>query len=261
MFDTGLANRIRAKGVEVVEVGGWQTRGSSSFSPQGSVNHHTAGSGNGATPSLNVCIYGRGGPHPVPGPLCNVLQSREPSGWDKAYVIAAGRANHAGEGGWRGLTGNSSVHGLEVEHVGTTGVSSNRVEVSARIQAAFLEGSTRDARLTCQHFEWAPDRKIDFNVLGMGPDQFRSRVNYWIGRSYNEPASTPIELEKDMDYVVQCSGRPAAVIIGGRFIKVKDGKTVEAFKKAKDMQFIQFSLIEDFDALDRGLNITKVEER
>src|SRR5690606_16095746 len=101
---------LRDWGLNVVEVNGWQTRGSSVFNPGGSVNHHTAGSRHNSIPSLNILINGHGS---LPGPLCNVAQSRSTQynsgqAFDDVYVIAAGRANHAGLGGWSGLTGNSS---------------------------------------------------------------------------------------------------------------------------------------------------------
>ena len=168
MMDTGIANRLRAAGLRVIETAGWQTYGSSSFNPGGSVNHHTAGPASGETPSLVTCIEGR---PDLPGPLCNVYQSRESDGRDIAYVIAAGRANHAGEGGWRGLSGNASVYGLEVEHTGVDPIPSARLDIAARIHAAMFGG---DVANVCQHREWT-DRKIDMatNVNG---DDFRRRV-------------------------------------------------------------------------------------
>jgi hypothetical protein len=168
-YDQGIASRLRAAGLTVVECSGWQTRGSSSFSPRGSVNHHTAGGANGAIPSLNTLIYGRSD---LPGPLCNVAQSRESDpNRDKVYVIAAGRANHAGSGGWRGLSGNSSVYGLEIEHTGTSPLSQARQRIAARIHAAMFGG---DVSMVCQHFEWTT-RKIDAatNVNG---NAFRNLV-------------------------------------------------------------------------------------
>lgn len=173
MMDTGLANRLRSFGLRVVETDGWQSRSAGSFSPRGSVNHHTAGSANGSTPSLGTIINGRSD---LPGPLANVMQSREPDGNDIAYVIAAGRANHAGSGGWHGLSGNSSVYGLEIEHVGTNSIAENRRVIAATIHAAMIAGiSSPDPNLTCQHYEWAPSRKIDLatEVDGNG---FRQRV-------------------------------------------------------------------------------------
>jgi hypothetical protein len=167
MRDLGIADRLRAAGLRVVEVAGWQTAGSDSFAPGGSVNHHTAGPSSGSSPSLLTCIEGR---PDLPGPLCSVYQSREPS-TDIAYVIASGRANHAGEGSWRGLSGNASVYGLEVEHDGTTALPQARIEYAARIHAAMFTG---DPGMVCQHREWTT-RKIDAatNVDG---DDFRALV-------------------------------------------------------------------------------------
>lgn len=171
MLDTGIADRLRAAGLTVVEVAGWQTRSAGSFSPGGSVNHHTAGPASGATPSLDTVINGRSD---LPGPLCNVLQSREPGeGNDKAYVVAAGRANHAGSGGWQGLSGNSSVYGLEIEHTGVDPLPDHRQRTAARIHAAMWTGP---ASMVCQHREWAPSRKIDA-AENVDPDRFRQWVD------------------------------------------------------------------------------------
>jgi hypothetical protein len=188
-YDQGIANRLRSAGVRVIECAGWQTHGSSSFGPGGSVNHHTAGSANGATPSLNTCINGRSD---LPGPLCNVMQSREPDGNDIAYVIAAGRANHAGEGGWKGLSGNSSVYGLEIEHTGTSPLPQGRQQIAARIQAAMFTGSPS---MVCQHYEWAPSRKIDA-AQGVDAAAFRNLVadaQQGGGGTAPSPANTLLE--------------------------------------------------------------------
>jgi hypothetical protein len=158
---------MRRTGLEVIEVAGWQTRGSETFNPQGSVNHHTAGPRDGVMPSLQTLINGRGD---LPGPLCNVGLGRDMA----VRVIAAGRANHAGSGGWRGLSGNSSVWGLEVEHVGTTaepGTAELR-DAMVRIHAELARG-LYDPGMVCQHFEWT-SRKVDF--VGMNGDSFRAGV-------------------------------------------------------------------------------------
>lgn len=183
MLDNGIADRIRAKGVPVVETAGWQTRGSSDFNPRGSVNHHTAGPSSGATPSLNTCIYGR---PDLSGPLCNVMQSREPNGNDIAYIVAAGRANHAGSGGWDGLTGNSSVYGLEIEHTGVSPLTIQRQETAAKIHAALGV----DPSLVCQHYEWAPTRKIDA-ATGVDGNHFRVLVRQYQGSAPIPPSPPP----------------------------------------------------------------------
>lgn len=170
--DTDLLRRLKKFGVNVVEISGWQTRGSSYFDPKGSVNHHTAGASSGVAPSLRICINGRSD---VPGPLCNVLLGRD----NRAYLIAAGRANHAGRGGSMGLSGNSSVHGLEVEHVGTSAekLSPERYATMVAIHAAFADGKYEPLHKTMQHWEWT-SRKIDFVRAQCPEDQFRRDVNH-----------------------------------------------------------------------------------
>lgn len=160
-YDTGIAARLRAAGLKVVEVQGWQTRGSSSFSPKGSVDHHTAGGRSGNAPSLGICTNGRSD---LPGPLCNVLIGRD----NTCYVIAAGRANHAGSGGWQGLSGNSSMYGIERENVGTSAEPwrPDQTETAARAHAALLSWkSNYNSTTTCMHKEWAPTRKSDAHTI------------------------------------------------------------------------------------------------
>src|SRR5687767_85957 len=98
-------------GKDLLPYTGWTTRGSSTFNPQASVNHHTAGPATGVLPSLNVLLFGR---PDVPGPLCNAALDR----LSRIHLIAAGKANHAGLGSWQGISGNSNCWGLEVEHIG-----------------------------------------------------------------------------------------------------------------------------------------------
>ena len=156
--DTGIADRLRSKGLTVVEVAGWQTRGSSYFNPRGSVDHHTAGASRGNAPSLRICTHGRAG---LPGPLCNVLVGRD----NTCFVVAAGRANHAGRGGWSGLSGNSSVYGVERENVGTPAEPwrDDQHLVAGVVHAALIEGRA-DASKVCEHKEWTT-RKIDAHSI------------------------------------------------------------------------------------------------
>ena len=170
MRDLGIADRLRAAGLAVVEVDGWQSRGSDSFSPRGGVDHHTAGSNNGNAPSLEACTNGREG---LSGPLCNTLQ-----GFDGTqYVIASGRANHAGEGSWQGLSGNSSVYGMERENTGSDPARPGQHDSAARAWAAILNGGPAgniDAGMVCGHKEWSPGRKPDFHDVDYG--WFRGQI-------------------------------------------------------------------------------------
>ena len=225
-YDTGIATRLRNAGLPVVECSGWQSRGSSSFNPRGSVNHHTAGPSSGATPSLNTCINGR---PDLSGPLCNVFQSREPDGNDKAYVVAAGTANHAGSGGWKGLSGNSSVYGLEIEHTGTSPLSEGRQRIAAAIHAAIFGG---DVSYVCQHYEWTT-RKIDAatNVNG---NTFRQYVaDARAGRGPTPEPPPPPEDEEDYVIIFTCSGKPQYSLSGGKAAGIKSSSTSSAIQKLK----------------------------
>lgn len=170
--DTDIPRRLAAAGLEVDYVHGWQTRGADALSAGVHVNHHTAGGINGTQPSLNICINGRSD---LPGPLCNVFLPREES--RRVIVVAAGRANHAGKGGWAGLSGNSRAYGVEVEHVGTgaEGLSALRYDNMVRVAAAMALGRFGADRV-CQHREWAPGRKPDFTVVHI-PDGNRFRAD------------------------------------------------------------------------------------
>ena len=178
--DTGIADRLRQAGLSVVEVDGWKTRGSAAFTPQGGVDHHTAGSNNGNAPSLGVCIRGRSD---LSGPLCNVLQ-----GFDgTCYVVAAGRANHAGAGGWKGLSGNSMVYGFERENDGHSPQRPGQYELAIRAWTAIL--GDIDSSMLCGHLEWAPKRKVDFH--GIDYNDMRERVG-------SPPSPTPTNPEGDV---------------------------------------------------------------
>jgi hypothetical protein len=179
-FDTGIADRLRFFGLKVVEVNGWQTRGNSNWNPRGSVDHHTAGPRTGNAPSLNVCINGRAD---LPGPLCNVLIGRD----NTCYVIAAGRANHAGVGGWGGLTGNASVFGVERENVGDGSEpwTLEQYDVAAKCHAALIASTGQRWDLVCEHKEWAPRRKID--AFGVDGNVMRQLVKDRLTPQDNKP--------------------------------------------------------------------------
>lgn len=187
-----ILDHLLAAGLTVVETNGWRTRGNETFTPSCSVNHHTAGARAGDAPSLNLVINGR---RDVAGPLCNVLQSRhtDAHGLDVVYLIAAGRANHAGTGHWEQLTGNSRAWGLEVEHVGTAlePFPGGRLETSVRVHTAFARCSRFTADEVCQHWEWAtpPGRKTDFTRALVDSVQFRSLVAVHLAG--NKPAPLP----------------------------------------------------------------------
>jgi hypothetical protein len=155
-FQTMLPSRLAKYGLTVEVVPGWASRGSSSFNPKGAVGHHTAGPRTGIRPSLNVCVNGHG---KLPGPLCNTFLDRN----GVVVVVAAGRANHAGVGGYRGLVGNSSVFGTEAEDDGDGNWTDAQIWAYPRVMAAQLDLAGVDHTWYCSHRRWAtpPGRKVD----------------------------------------------------------------------------------------------------
>ena len=142
----------------------WETRGTRGTDDMGTVRgvicHHTAGPRQGNMPSLKTLINGR---PDLPGPLAQLGLGRDGT----YYVIAAGRANHAGAGSWLGIeSGNRSFIGIEAEN---TGVPNDQpwpeVQMDAyrRGVAALLTHQGLPAGACAGHKEYAlpRGRKID----------------------------------------------------------------------------------------------------
>lgn len=188
-YQLGIPAALQRFGVRVREVNGWQTRGGSTFAPAGVVDHHDAfRSTITAQAAVALMVHGRSD---LPGPLCNVwLDDNDDyttvEGDPIAYVIAAGRANHAGAGSWLGLVGNRTVFGVEARNAGTGEPwSPMMVDAYDRTNAALLWLMQRDARWLCGHKEWAPTRKIDPRGLDM--NGMRARAHGLIGGTPAQP--------------------------------------------------------------------------
>ncbi len=166
-----LPDTLRAHGLTVHETPGWQNRGSSTLNPSGVVCHHTASAAGSDHPALGTVINGR---PDLNGPLCNVLLARN----GDCYIIAAGTANHAGTGGWRGLSGNSSVLGIEAENNGVGEPwPAHQIDAYVRLCAAMCDGGGFTPDTVCYHREWAPTRKPDPAGPGIpSGDEWRRRV-------------------------------------------------------------------------------------
>lgn len=163
---TDLAAVLRAAGLTVVELDGWQTRARSSGGypdggPWAVFWHHTASGGDGAA-DADYCTYGS-----PDAPVCNLVVGRDAL----VYVCAAGATNTNGKGGPHLLPdgrtlpldgANSRVFGMELSN-GGTGMS----YPAAQIDAAFASSNAVAAAYGIRadnvvtHQVWAPDRKID----------------------------------------------------------------------------------------------------
>ena len=161
---TWLPDVLKAAGLKVSLVPGWQDRGRGDVGKIfGVLCHHTAGPKIGNMPSLNTLINGRGGSSPLPGPLAQLGLGRDGT----YFVIAAGRAIHAGRGKWQNVVnGNTNFIGIEAENTGLpTDFPWPDVQMDAyrRGVAAILKHIGQTADFCAGHKEYAlpPHRKTD----------------------------------------------------------------------------------------------------
>ena len=122
-------------------------------------------------PSLGSLQRGRSD---LRGPLAQLGLGRDGT----FYLIAAGRANHAGEGQWRGIaknSGNAHFIGIEAENDGTNADNWPPVQFDAyqRGVAALLNHLQAPTSHCIGHKEYAPGRKPD---PSFDMDKFRNSV-------------------------------------------------------------------------------------
>jgi peptidoglycan hydrolase-like protein with peptidoglycan-binding domain len=143
-------------GLRVAEQPDWLNRGRGDVSTiKGVMCHHTAGALAGNMPSLGIVTHGR---VDLAGPLAQLGLGRDGT----FFVVAAGRANHAGVGNWQGLSGgNSSFIGIEAENTGHTSGSNAdpwpavQMDAYRRGVAAILRKIGANAIMCCGHKEYA----------------------------------------------------------------------------------------------------------
>ena len=149
-----VAERLRERGERVTFVPGWETRGSGTLAPRGFVWHHTANPGSGNARSLRLVTFGRDG---LRNALCTWFCAVD----GELFLVAARTAWHAGSGGWRGLSGNSSVLGCEWESDGTSEratPAADRAMLALAQECGAVFGYPPGNN--AEHKEWTP-RKID----------------------------------------------------------------------------------------------------
>lgn len=176
---TWLPAVLEGAGLKVAEVPGWQTRGRAEMGTiRGVICHHTGTRAPGVMPTLKMITNGRAaspGTAALSGPLAQLGLGRDGS----YFVVAAGRANHAGGGSWQGIvTGNSSFIGIEAENGGTAADPWPEVQMDAyrRGVAAILRHIGATAIMACGHKEYAlphgrkPDPLFDMVAFRAGID-------------------------------------------------------------------------------------------
>lgn len=198
---TGLADHLRRAGLEVIEVKGWKGRGAPdrygrpqffSAMPDTILAHHTATSDRAAgdMPSLRLLIDGR---RDLSGPLSQLGLSRT----GVVYVIAAGKANHAGRGAWRGQTSSSRTIGVEAENDGSGKPwPVKQLDAYERLCAALCDYLNVDAERVCAHREWALPTGRKPDPAGIEMNAFRDRVRSHLA------SAPPVQQEDEMYAVV-----------------------------------------------------------
>lgn len=175
---SNLPEILRKHGLKVRQTSGWQSRGrppsTGDFNPVGVLCHHTATSK--ATPVsavLRLLINGR---PDLPGPLCQFGLDRDGTVW----IVAAGRANHAGVAKSHGSVaagdGNELYYGIEAFNDGR-GEKWPKAQMEAYVLLAAVlqyEFTKNSARAVSGHKETSVTGKVDptFNM-----DTFRYQVS------------------------------------------------------------------------------------
>lgn len=183
-----LPEVLDGAGLKVAPQPGWQTRGTDSMGPiRGVICHYTGTPDRTRVmPTLDLLIKGRSD---LPGPLSQLGLGRDGT----YFIIASGRANHAGRGAWNGIeSGNTSFIGIEAENSGRRDDAWPAVQIDAyhRGVAAILAFVGRTAASCCGHREWAlpSGRKTD---PSFDMDDFRRSVAAILAGTAPPPSLVP----------------------------------------------------------------------
>lgn len=163
-----LPARLRAAGLTVVEIDGWETRGrpasTGGFDPVGVLNHHTGASALGWLKRrlLAYCRFlFRIGRPDLPAPLCQLSLGRDGT----VYVGAAGRANHAGTAKSSGSVaagdGNSLYGGIEWQLSGTEKIPAVMYAAGATVNAVLLDIFGSSVQAVSCHYQTSVTGKWD----------------------------------------------------------------------------------------------------
>lgn len=222
---TDLADVLRHAGLVVVEHPGWTHRGADlPAMPDTILCHHTATSARtaGDLPTLRLLVEGRPAPNRLPGPLSQLALSRS----GVVHVLAAGKANHAGAGAWRGQTSSARTIGIEAEHPGGyAGWPRAQLDAYVALCAALCRYLQVGPERVCGHKEWAlprgrkPDPNLDMDV-------FRQQVRIALTSRPTPPTPTPTS-EDPMSFVCD-DGVKTYLRDGGDTIHIPAQKDVDA---------------------------------
>lgn len=195
-----LADCLRQAGLQVREVDGWRSRGAELPGLCSVViGHHTATprtkrNQDEDIPTLDLLVRGRSD---LPGPLCQLGLGRSGT----YYVVASGKANHAGRGSWAGVRNSRRTIGIEAEHPGSGPWPQEQLAAYDLGVAALLRELGHGVERYAGHREWAlpRGRKVDPGDLDL--EEQRRRIARLLASDgpLPPPTSTPDTEELDMD--------------------------------------------------------------
>ncbi|NJP33677.1 peptidoglycan recognition protein family protein [Micromonospora thermarum] len=161
---------LRAAGLTVHEVDGWEGRGAGTFGPVVGVQcHETRGSRTSTDAGeIRVLVHGRPG---LSGPIAQLYLSRSGHWW----VVASGTAHH-NKVGWAGPNrghGNDSLIGVEAQHALGEPWTDRQYDSYVRGVAAIIRHLDIPVGRVSGHKEHQPGEKSD---PGFDMGQFRRDV-------------------------------------------------------------------------------------
>lgn len=165
-----LPAALDAAGLPVVETPGWLARGKELTAVRGVVWHHT-GSPHRAgrdMPTLQYLINGGSTP-----PWGNIGLGRSGT----CYLVAGGRANHAGVGSWHGLTGNSDTIGIEMESPGDGSWTPEQRAIMPVLGRAIRAAYGVPTARQISHAEWALPRGRKTDPVGVDMRALRRLID------------------------------------------------------------------------------------
>jgi hypothetical protein len=176
VYLTDMADVLRRAGLKVVEIPGWKTRGRpGTFAPVGVLCHHTGSANTGLDKEYGYANWmATVGRSDLPAPLAQLALGRAGT----FYVMAAGRANHAGrckliaglKPSYSGATygdGNAQLVGIEAMNNGTEGWSDAQYSAYTRGCAALNAAYRFPLSRTLGHKETSLSGKWDPGGINM----------------------------------------------------------------------------------------------
>lgn len=191
---TWLPEVLKDAGLKISLVPGWENRGVGDVANIfGIICHHTGVKNPKKLnmPTLKSLQNGRKaepGLPALPGPLAQLGLGRDGT-W---FIVAAGRAIHAGEGSFKGISGNRRFIGIEAENEGTDSDPWPEIQLKAyqRGVAAILKRLGKDASFCCGHKEYADGRKPD---PSLDMTSFRQAVQDFMNNGVPAPLIPAVE--------------------------------------------------------------------